>query len=66
MKYRRFNFEATDSHVTVCRDNHEKGQPCEYEELSPYEVVDILNDMRSSLLKVESLLEKIELLKTEL
>lgn len=54
VKYRRYNFEATDTHVTVCRDNHEKGQPCEYEELSPYEAVDILNDMRSSLLRVEA------------
>ncbi len=47
MKYSRYNFEATDTCVTVCKDEHNKGQPCEYEELSPHEIVDIINDMRS-------------------
>ena len=50
-KYRRWNFEATDDTVTVCYGDHDKGQPCEYEELSPHEVVEILNDMRSELLR---------------
>ena len=59
MKYRRLNFEATDTHVTVCRDNHDKGQPCEYEEMTAYEVVDMLDDIRSKLLRAEAALEKI-------
>ena len=52
LKYRRWNFEPTDTTVTVCRDEHDKGQPCVYEELSPREVVDIIEDMRSKLLRV--------------
>jgi len=53
MDYKRLNFEASESGVTVCRDLHDKGQPCEYEELSPYEVLDIINQMRSKLIRVE-------------
>lgn len=52
MKYARWNFEANDDAVSVCKDEHDKGQPCEYVELSPHEIVEILNDMRSQILRL--------------
>ena len=45
--YHRWNFEATDSAVRVCNEDHEKGQPCEYRELSPAELVAIIETLRS-------------------
>ncbi|GEM_PF-5830347 len=66
MKYARWDFEATDSGLTVCKHNHDKGQPCEYEDLTPHETLEILNDMRSKLLRVSFLLQQIELAKLEL
>jgi len=66
MKYHLWNFEATDTGITVCKDEHDKGQPCEYKDLSPHEVVDILNDMKSLIRKVTCLFQQIELAKLEL
>ncbi|MEE9315993.1 MAG: hypothetical protein V3U97_02680 [bacterium] len=59
MKYTRWNFDAYDEGILVCRDNHEKGQPCESEDLSPYEVLEILDDMRAELLRMKMLLESV-------
>jgi hypothetical protein len=49
---RRWNFEATDSGIMVCRDHHDKGQPCEYERKSPQETVQIIEDLRSAALQL--------------
>lgn len=56
---KRWNFEATEDAITVCRDHHQKGQPCEYEELSTYEVVDIINDLRSKLLALSNAVDSL-------
>lgn len=58
MKYSRWNFDADGDGILVCRD-HEKGQPCEYEELGHYKVLEILDDMRSELLRMEMLLKNV-------
>ena len=66
MKYHRWNFEATDTGIVACKDEHDKGQPCEYEELPPIEILKIINDMRSTILKCTYLFQQIELIKLEL
>ena len=48
---RRWNFEATDSGIMVCRDHHDKGQPCEYERMSPQEAVQLIEDLKSAALR---------------
>ena len=53
MKEHRWNFEEAEDGVSVCKGEHEKGQPCVYEKLSPFEVVGIINKMRSKLLNIE-------------
>lgn len=62
MDYKRWNFEANEDGVTVCKDEHDKGQPCEYEELSSYEVVEIINNMRSKLIRAELALNQLKTL----
>lgn len=51
----RWNFEATDDGVVVCRDTHEKGDKCEYERMHPAEVVQLLNEYRARILELERL-----------
>ena len=53
MDCKRWNFEASESGLRVCRDMHDKGQPCEYEELSPYETLDIINQLILKIIKLE-------------
>ena len=63
MKYHRWNFEATDSGIVVCKNEHEKGHPCEYEELTPKEAIKIIEEMASLLSRTECLFQQIELAK---
>lgn len=52
-KHKRMNFELSDGTITACFDNHEKGQPCEYEVLAPRVALELIEDMRSDLCKLE-------------
>jgi len=45
---RRWNFKAHDSGVWVCRDHHDKGQPCEYVLMSPQETVKLIEDLMTA------------------
>jgi hypothetical protein len=49
--YHRWNFETNDDSISVCRDLHEKGCPCEYETLTPNQTLEIINDLRSQVFK---------------
>lgn len=48
---RRWNFEPGDSGVWVCRDDHDKGQPCRLEKMTPAEIVQIIEDLRSAAIR---------------
>lgn len=48
----RWNFEAADSGVMVCRNHHEKGQPCEFERMPPQEAVKLIEDLRSAAIQL--------------
>ncbi len=55
----RWNFEADDDGLLVCRGLHESGEHCEahMERLSPHEVLEIVNAMRAQLLHVDAVLK---------
>jgi len=50
----RWNFEADDESVMVCRGQHERSDACEYERLSSHQVLEILNSLRSRVLELEA------------
>lgn len=54
--YHRLNFDTDDEGVIVCKDNHEKGQSCEYEQLSPDETLEIINDLRKQLFEAKEII----------
>lgn len=47
----RWNFDATDTAIVVCKNLHDKGEKCEYEEMHPASVLQIINDLRSRVLE---------------
>jgi hypothetical protein len=53
----RWNFEATDSSLLVCRDHHDKGDDCDYRPMHPAEVLELVNDLRSRLLHLRVLID---------
>lgn len=55
MESARWNYEATDTEVLVCREYHEKGEKCQYERMHPAEIVQMLNTYRSRILELERL-----------
>ncbi len=50
--YRRWNFEADDEGLLVCRGLHENSEHCEahMERLSPHETLEIINALRAECL----------------
>lgn len=59
METSRWNFEATDNDVLVCRALHEKGEECEYEKMSPAEIVELLETYRRRTLKLQQVLAEL-------
>lgn len=55
MKSARWNFEASDTHILVCKNHHEPGAPCEYERMHPAEVLELLDEYRARVLELERL-----------
>lgn len=55
MEELRYNFDATDSAILVCRGNHEKESPCNYSSLSPSEILQYLNLYRAEALESKAL-----------
>jgi len=49
MRYKRWNFELDRDSILVCKDDHEKGSPCQYEELSSKDLLIILEGMQSEI-----------------
>ena len=49
-RIRRWNFEPGESRVFVCRDEHEKGLPCQLEPMTPAEIVELIEDLRTAAL----------------
>ena len=47
----RWNFEASDAQLLVCRNLHDKGDDCDYQPLHPAEALQIINELRSRLLE---------------
>lgn len=58
MKSKRWNFEASESSLMVCRDNHDKGSKCEYEPISPSETLELIDSLRDTALRLRSLIEE--------
>lgn len=50
----RWNFDATDTQILVCKDQHDKCAPCEYETLSPAEAVRIIDELRCAVLEASA------------
>lgn len=50
--YRRWNFDADDESVMVCKGEHESSDHCEahMERLSPHEALEIINALRAECL----------------
>ncbi len=44
---RKWNFQNRGGEIWVCKDEHEKGQPCEHHELFSGEVIQIIERLRS-------------------
>ncbi|MFY9326480.1 MAG: hypothetical protein WAO76_00430 [Georgfuchsia sp.] len=55
MEHARWNFDATDTDIVVCRDKHDKGDKCEYERMHPEEVLQLLNQYRARILELDRL-----------
>ncbi len=56
-KIKRWNFEPAGLGVEVCKDEHEKGQPCEYKMLKATEVINIIDELKSEIFKCYSEIE---------
>ena len=50
----RWNFDASETSLLVCRDDHDKGEKCEYEELHPAEALRVIDTLRSRVLQLEA------------
>lgn len=57
----RWNFDADDEGVLVCRTPHDRSESCIpfMERLSPYEVLEILNDLRAMCLELSVLRQQL-------
>jgi len=53
MENQRWNFEETEDGITVCKDEHEKGQHCEYKLLSNAELIVILEGMQARICSLD-------------
>jgi len=51
---RRWNFEAREDGVYVCKGDHANTDCCQMEKLTQYEIVDILNELRAECLEYEA------------
>jgi len=56
--FTRWNFEVICDKIHACRDLHEKGQPCEYEELSPQEILSVIEGANSSVRQLQARLNE--------
>ena len=56
VELRRWNFEADDEGLLVCKGEHDKGERCEahMERLSPHEALKIINELRAECLQWEA------------
>ncbi len=53
-RYHRWNFEIDDQgEVSVCKNYHDKGHPCEYEPITTKELIDTLQDLSRSVEQLE-------------
>lgn len=59
---RRWNFDADDDGVFVCKGLHESSDHCEahMERMSPHEVLEVLNTMRAQALRLEAELKRLQ------
>ena len=48
---RKWNLEPLDKSVGVCKNEHEKGEPCEYTEMEPTEVIEVIEALNYELYK---------------
>lgn len=51
---RRWNFENRGGEIWVCKDEHDKGQPCEYEEMFAADALKLIEELRAIILKQNS------------
>lgn len=58
--YHRWNFELGDDELLVCRNDHDKGDKCHYESLTLDETLEIINQLRSTIIELEARLKSIE------
>lgn len=46
----RWNFKADNHALYVCREAHDNGEPCEFQVVSPHEALEIINDLRATII----------------
>ena len=56
MECARWNFDASDAALLVCKNEHEKGDGCDMQPMHPAEVLALVNSLRSDLLKLKVLI----------
>lgn len=53
----RWNFDADDDGLLICKGEHERSNGCTMERVSPHETLQIVNLMRSRLSHIEAVLK---------
>lgn len=54
MECYRWNFEANESALLVCRNDHDKGDTCDMRPMHPADVLSLVNDLRARVLNAEA------------
>lgn len=50
----RWNFDANDTELLVCRNDHGKGEGCNMQPMHPADVLALVNDLRSRVMNAEA------------
>ena len=51
--YRRFNYEINNNELYICYGNHDKGSPCEYQQLNISDILTHIESLTKYLINIE-------------
>ena len=54
MEMHRWNFDADDQGLMVCRGDHGKAPACQMDRLSPYESLEVINSLRAEVSRLRA------------
>lgn len=52
-KCHKWNFEIEGDNVLVCKGDHEKETSCQYEKLTPSQIIELIHELRSKIFVLE-------------